>query len=114
MWERHLLTAGTESGVHPGTTLRCSCERYRHELVVLFDADLNQLRVQMRNGEFEYVSEWLAVSPLLEPVGMAQLLQEGLKHWHLHVTSHSIEQWNGLTPVELITLLYRRIEHVLA
>jgi hypothetical protein len=114
MWERHHLTAGTESGDHPGTTLRCSCEKYRHELLVQYDATSNQLQVQMRNGEYEYQSEWLDVSPLLEPVGMDQLLQEGLRHWHLHVTSHSIEQWNGLTPVELITLLYRRIDHVLA
>lgn len=114
MWERHLLTAGTGSGVRPGTTYRFSCEKYKHELVVEYDAASNLLRLDMANGDYVYQSEWLGVSPLLEPVGMAQLLQEALKHWHLHVTSHSTERWNGLTPVELTTLLYRRIEHLLA
>lgn len=84
------------------------------EVAVNFDASWSRCQLSMVSGAYEYQSEWLDVSPQLERAVMVQLLQEGLKRWHLLATSPYSKQRSSWTPLELTTLLFSLTEHVLA
>lgn len=114
MWERALSTAGTENEGRAGTTLRIGSESCGCEAEVWCDAGSSRLRLSMVSGDYVYQSDWLAASPLLERAVMDQLLLEGLKRWHLLVSSPYSKQTPGWTPLALTTLLFSQIDHVLA
>lgn len=113
-WERQLSTPETENVVLDGTTLRVYSGKSQIEAVVVCDLTSSRLQVSMRSGDYVYVSEWLDVSPLYPAVGMVQDIRQDLERWLLLVSQPYTRQTSSWPPLELISLLYRQIERVLA
>lgn len=114
MWEKQLSTAEMGNAVQDGTTLRVFSEKCQIEAVAQLDYTSNQLHLSMRSGDYVYQSESLVVSPLLDLVGTVQLLREGLERFLLLATLPYSKLESGWTPMELTTLLYKSLDHVLA
>lgn len=113
-WEKQHLTQVMESVALAGSTLRVYSARHDLEAVAGLDLSSNRLILSMRVGDYVYQSDWWEMSPLLERVGMAQLLREGLERWLLLATQPYSRQTPTWTPMELTTQLIRQIEHLLA
>lgn len=114
MWERAHLTAATESADLGGLTWQVGSENSGCVVAVNFDATWSRFRLSTVSGEYVYQSEWLDVSPLLEPVVMVPLLRAALGRWRLLALSPYSKQKPTWTPLELTMLLYNQIEHLLA
>ena len=114
MWEKEISTQATESEGRGGGTLTAYSVKHSLKVDIALGSSLNQCLVSVRYGDYEYASEWLELSPLLDRVGTAQLLREGLGHFLLHATLPYTKQQTSWPPLELISLLYKRIEHLLA
>ena len=114
MWQRELSIPGTGNEDQVGTTLRYYSEKSQLEVVAWYDCNSNQLRLSMRSGEYVYQSESLGVLPLLGQPAMVQLLREALERFLALATLPFTKLENGWTPLELIILLYRQIDHLLA
>lgn len=112
-WERQLSIPEMGSEDQAGTTLRYYSEKSQLEVVARYDSNLNLLVLSMRSGDYVYQSESLVASPLLERVATVQLLREGLERFLLLATLPYSKLESGWTPLELITLLHKQIEHLL-
>lgn len=114
MWEKAILTPEMGKEDRAGGTLTVCSVKHRLRADIVLGSSLNQCQVSVLYGDCEYVSEWLELSPLLDRVGTVQLLREALGHFLLHATLPYTKQQTSWPPLELISLLYRRIEHLLA
>lgn len=107
-------TAATESADQVGTMYRAYSRQSQAELRVECDLPLNRLRVHIQSGEFAYVSDWLECAlPLALPL-TETLLREAVALWPPLAFSRSSGQMRALTPLELTSLAFWTVEHLLA
>lgn len=114
MWAKQLLTQETENEDQAGTTVTYTCGMSTCKVEVEYASTSSRLRLSMVSGACAWSSEWLALSSRLPSEGTDQLIQEAARHLQVLCSLRSRGHVNGLTPLELASLMYQTHEHLLA
>lgn len=97
-----------------GTTYSFSYGKSSYSLTVEQGSVWNLLRLSTTSGEYEYMSDWLELSPLLASQDMAPLLQEGARLFLARASLHSQGRGTVWKPLDIALALHQSFEHLLA
>lgn len=111
----HATTA--EQGVpmvgRTGTTLTYFCATLSESISVEYDLRCNQLRLEVKSGDFGFQSDWQPVKPFSEQPASALLILAALEQWKLVATQQSTQLNGNLRLMPAISLAWELLEHLL-
>lgn len=115
LMERQLAsTRETGNEAQAGTTSTLHSRGSLVSLTVELGSSSIRLLVVSTSGDWEWQSDWLVVSTLLDTARIQEGAREGLRRWQLLAMSPYYKQKNGVEPLTLCCMTVKQFEHILA
>jgi len=113
--ERQLAsTLAMESEAQAGTTFTQHSRGSLASLTVELVSSSIRLTVVLTSGDWEWQSDWLAVSTQLDTAHIQEGVRAGVRRWQLLAMSPYYKQKNGVEPLTLCCMTVKQFEHILA